>query len=72
MCDITRDEADELNARACPLIYPTAEEVNKLIRFMRQTFPDKYVADRLYHFTKSCVVRDRLFKVCSSIFYTFH
>ncbi|MBR2837219.1 MAG: hypothetical protein IKE55_00380 [Kiritimatiellae bacterium] len=62
MCDITRDEADELNAHACPLVLPAVEEVNRLREFMRRMYPDRFATERIYHFTKPCVVREDLFK----------
>jgi hypothetical protein len=62
MCDLTRDEVDELNAQVCPLIYPTIDEANMMRELMRQMYPDRFVTNRLYHFTKPSVVRDCLFK----------
>lgn len=62
MCDITRDEADELNVRGCPLAFPTVEEASRIREFMKQMYPDRFVSERLYHFTKPCVVREHLFK----------
>ena len=62
MCEMTRDEADEWNARACPLIYPTFDEAIRLRDFMRNTYPDRFDAEYLYHFTKPCTVKEHLFK----------
>ena len=62
MCAITRDEVDELNAHACSLVYPAADEVNMLREYMRRTFPEKYAESRLYHFTKPSVIKEHLFK----------
>ncbi|MBR5549168.1 MAG: hypothetical protein IKU71_05520, partial [Kiritimatiellae bacterium] len=45
-----RDYVEELNT--CPLIFPTAEEVGILHDFMKEKFPDRFVAEQLYHFTK--------------------
>lgn len=62
MCEMTRDEADEWNAHACPLVYPTFDEVIKLRDFMINTYPDRFDAEYLYHFTKPCIVKEHLFK----------
>ncbi len=53
-----RDYVDELNT--CPLIFPTTEEVGMLYNFMKEKFPDRFVAEQLYHFTKLDVV-EKLF-----------
>ena len=53
-----RDYIDELNA--CPLVFPTTEEVGILREFMKETFPDRFVAEQLYHFTRLDVV-EKLF-----------
>lgn len=47
---------DSLNERACPLVYPTTDEARELRDFMKKTFPERYAADILYHFTKPVVV----------------
>lgn len=62
MCDITRDETDELNAHACPLVFPSFKEAISVREFMEKTYPDRFASERLYHFTKPCVVREHLFK----------
>lgn len=51
-----RDWCDSLNEKACPLVYPTAEEARELRDFMKEVFPERYAADLLYHFTKPGVV----------------
>ena len=51
------DFNDELSEeKTCPLVYPTVESVVDLQEFMRNTFPDRYKAEYLYHFTKPDVV----------------
>ena len=54
--DDERDFCDALNEAGCPFVYSTTDEVQMLREFMKETFPERYVAERLYHFTKPDVV----------------
>ena len=57
--EVDRDDVDELNT--CPLVFPTTKEVDVLHNFMEEKFPDKFMSDEIYHFTKLDVA-EKLFE----------
>ena len=64
-----RDIADKLNAIACPLVYPTTEEVDLLRDFMKEKFPDRFAVEQIYHYT-NCGVVQELFKANADLWCT--
>ena len=59
--EMDRDFIDELNAKACPLLFPTTEEVNVLREFLEKELKDKFEGVQLYHYT-NCNVTQELLK----------
>lgn len=59
--EMDRDFIDELNAKACPLLFPTTEEVSELREFLEMELKDKFEGEQLYHYT-NCNVAQELLK----------
>ena len=59
--EMDRDFIDELNAKACPLLFPTTVEVSVLREFLEMELKDKFEGEQLYHYT-NCKVAQELFK----------
>ena len=59
--EIDRDSVDELNAKVCPLVFPTTEEVVLLRDSLKGQLSDSLNVELLYHYT-NCEVAQELFK----------
>ncbi len=67
--EMSRDVVDELNARACPLLFPTTKEVGVLRDFMKMKLKGKFKGEQLYHYT-NCDVAKKLFEADADLWCT--